>query len=310
MCYGRGFTGREDPLFKFILANNREFSDFQQAGNPFDMMPILRFAMPAKFRKFIRLFKEGAAGRATKATEHESSFDASDIRDLTDRLILAGRSLTEEQIRTSLNKDQLLQTIGDVHLAGFDTVTSALNWGLMLLADNPEVQTKAQNHIDDILGDNLPGLQDRSKLHYVEATIMEILRLGAIAPMHLPRSPSHDVNFQGYIISKGTTVMFNIYNVCYDENIWPSPTKFDPERFLTRSGELDRAKTEEILAFGIGRRKCPGELIARIQLFIFFTSLLQRFTIVKPKGETYTLDGNFGVVNTPKPFKVSVIDRL
>ena len=310
MCYGRGFTGREDPAFKFLLTNNREFSDFTQAGNPFDLMPILRYVMPSKFKQFVGLLRGGSAHRETKAEEHKASFDAADIRDLTDRMILAGRSLTKDQMQTSLNKDQLLQTIGDVQGAGFDTITCVLNWGLMFLADNPEIQSKAQKHIDNILGDNLPSLTDRSRLPYVEATILETLRLGVIVPMSLPHAPTHDVKFQGYKIPMGTTVMLNTYSVCFDEKLWPSPTKFDPGRFLTKSGELDRTKTEHIVVFGIGRRKCPGEVIARIQLFMFFTCLLQRFNIVKPKGETYTLDGKFGLVYTPKPFKISVIDRL
>ena len=265
--------------------------------------------MPAHFSKYVRLITEGAAGRATKAAEHESTFDAANIRDLTDRLILAGRSLTEQQIQTSLNKDQLLRSLSDIHLAGFDTITSALNWALMFLADNPETQTKAQKNIDNVLGVNLPRLTDRSKLPYVEAAILETLRLGVIVPMSGPQAATHDVKFQGYIIPKETTVLLNTYDVCYDDKLWPSPTKFDPERFLTKSGDMDTTKTESILVFGIGRRKCVGEVIARNHLFMFLTCLLQRFTIVKPKGETYTLDGNFGLVYTPKPFNVCVIDR-
>ena len=292
------------------MTNNREFSDFQQAGNPFDLMPILRYVMPTQFSKYIRLITEGATGRATKATEHESTFDCENIRDFTDRMILAGRSLRKEQLQTSLSADHLLHSVGDVHLAGFDTLTSALNWGLMLLADNPEVQTKVQKNIDNVLGDNLPSLSDRSKLPYVEATILEILRLGVIVPMSAPHAPTHDVTFKGYLIPKGTTVMLNAYNVCYDETLWPSPTKFDPDRFLTKSGDIDPAQTEHIMIFGIGRRKCIGEVLAKIQMFMILTFLLQRFTMVKPEGESYTLDGTYGLVNAPSPFNIRVIDRL
>ncbi|KAI4879154.1 hypothetical protein NFI96_032752 [Prochilodus magdalenae] len=57
------------------------------------------------------------------------------------------------------------------------------------------------------------------------------------------------------------------------------------------------------------KRACPGEQLARMELFLFFTSLMQRFRVRAPEGETLGLDRMVGITLGPKPFRICVVPR-
>ncbi|KFP69701.1 Cytochrome P450 2J2, partial [Acanthisitta chloris] len=72
----------------------------------------------------------------------------------------------------------------------------------------------------------------------------------------------------------GTVMLTNITSVMFDKNEWEAPNTFNPGHFL-KDGMF--WKREYFLPFSIGKRACLGELLARSELFLFFTSLLQKF---------------------------------
>lgn len=89
-----------------------------------------------------------------------------------------------------------------------------------------------------------------------------------------------------------------------DPNLWDSPEEFRPSRFLNSEGKV--TKPEYFLPFGVGRRMCLGDVLARMELFLFFSSLLHVFHIRLPEGQSLpSLRGNTGVTITPDSFKVS-----
>ena len=97
----------------------------------------------------------------------------------------------------------------------------------------------------------------------------------------------------------------NLFAVHHDPKIWPAPERFDPDvNCLSPAGELIR--TEYLIPFGVGKRLCLGESLARQELFIFFTGLLQQFEVapdehspLPPEHESVWLD-----IRHPKPFVV------
>ena len=95
----------------------------------------------------------------------------------------------------------------------------------------------------------------------------------------------------------------------YDRSIWDNPNEFRPERFLKDDTTLDREKEHMVLAFGAGQRKCPGEAIARAQLFIAVASVLQRFNLKKVIGENYNVIGVPGLTSSPSSFKIIAEER-
>jgi 26-hydroxylase len=93
-----------------------------------------------------------------------------------------------------------------------------------------------------------------------------------------------------------------------DPNLWNEPEKFDPSRFVNAEGKV--VKPEYFLPFGVGRRMCLGEILARMEIFSFFSSLLHSFDICVPAGETLpSLKGVAGVTISPNAFRVCLKPR-
>ena len=105
-------------------------------------------------------------------------------------------------------------------------------------------------------------------------------------------------------VPKGTPVIPLIHAIHMDPNLWKDPELFSPERFLCPdTGRV--VKPEFFMPFGVGRRTCLGDVLARAELFLFVTSLLHVFTLRLPQGAKMPgLRGQVGVTNTPEKFQV------
>ena len=101
-----------------------------------------------------------------------------------------------------------------------------------------------------VLGTALPSMRDRTRLPYTEAVILEVQRMGDISPLGVPHCLSQDVEFRGYHIPKGTTIMPILYAVHRDPNIWKEPYTFNPDRFLDEEGNINR--DERLIPFSMG----------------------------------------------------------
>ncbi|XP_060084165.1 cytochrome P450 1A1-like [Ylistrum balloti] len=310
ICYGMGTNGREDTDLMELVRENKAFNEFVRAGSPFDAMPFLRYILPGKFQKFLRLVSNSDLFRDRKIAEHKETFQESDLRDATDCLIsAAGRLSEEEKSRVGLLDHVILESVGEFVGAGFDTTASVLSWAFMYIAEHQDIQTKIQQEMDAVIGIRSVRPQDRSKLPYTEAAILETIRISAIVPFGIPHATKCDVKIHGYFIPKGTAVFFNLYSVNFEEEIWQNPHNFDPERFLTDDGKLNQKLTANIMSFGYGKRRCIGEILARMELFLLFTNVLQKCSLEKPVGETYDKEGVFHLVRKPHPYRVRVLQR-
>merc|ERR1711894_536686 len=110
------------------------------------------------------------------------------------------------------------------------------------------IQRQVQAEIINVLGpDQPPAYTDREKMPFVEATILEIQRLGDITPFSVPHCTSDDVELRGYHIPKGTMVMPSVYSVHMNEETFPEPHKFNPHRFLDNQGKV--ANKEQLMPF-------------------------------------------------------------
>ncbi|XP_051005214.1 vitamin D 25-hydroxylase [Acomys russatus] len=164
---------------------------------------------------------------------------------------------------------------------------------------------KGQVHkeIDLIMGANRgPSWEDKCKMPYTEAVLHEVLRFCNIVPLGIFHATSEDTVVRGYSIPKGTTVITNLYSVHFDEKYWKDPDMFCPERFLDSSGYFTRK--EALIPFSLGRRHCLGEQLARMEMFLFFASLLQQFHVHFPRELIPNLKPRLGMTLQPQSYLI------
>ena len=129
------------------------------------------------------------------------------------------------------------------------------------MALHPDVQKKAQEALDDVVGgQRLPDFTDFGRLPYLAAVVNEVLRWHPVTPFAVYHVCSHDDTYMGYEIPKGSIVIPNAWAVLRDESIFgPDTDKFIPERFMKAEGEVGPDISDVDVAFGFGRRACPGK---------------------------------------------------
>ncbi|KAF4621053.1 hypothetical protein D9613_001191 [Agrocybe pediades] len=169
-----------------------------------------------------------------------------------------------------------------VYTAASDTTIGATKTFFYYMAKHPEVQTKAQAEIDRVVGSKrLPDFSDRERMPYLEAMYREVLRIAPPIPMCVPHAVSEDDYYKGYFIPKGAVVLANIWGMTHDENRYPNPYTFNPERFLDATGALN--DDHRVLAYGFGRRICVGKYVGSSTLWLMMVSVLACFEIERSK---------------------------
>ncbi|XP_059370220.1 cytochrome P450 2M1-like [Carassius carassius] len=128
-------------------------------------------------------------------------------------------------------------------------------------------------------------------------------------PITIPHKIMCDTEYNGYAIPKGVTVFPLLSSVLIDPKLWKNPNCFYPENFLDADGRFQ--KNDAFVVFGMGKRVCLGEALARIELFIFFTSLLQHFTFraTVPPEELDTTPTNCSFGRIPCTYNCYAIPR-
>ncbi|XP_070324183.1 cytochrome P450 2J2-like isoform X2 [Odocoileus virginianus] len=208
---------------------------------------------------------------------------------------------------SSFHDENLIYSTLDLFTAGTETTSTTLRWGLLLMALYPEIQEKVQAEIDRVLGQSEKvSTAARESMPYTNAVIHEVQRFGDIIPMNVPREVTVDTTLNGYHLVKGSMVMTNLTALHRDPEEWANPDMFNPEHFL-ENGQFK--KRESFLPFSIGKRMCLGEQLARTELFIFFTSLLQKFTFRPPANEKLSLKFRESLTKSPVSYRLCAIPR-
>jgi len=217
-----------------------------------------------------------------------------------------------ERAGQDFDRTELAFILRDLLGGGLETTATQLNWCLVELGNNNNVQKRLQEEIDSVVDrGRLPSLDDRTKLPYVEATILEVMRLRTIAPLAIPRETICDTEVSGYSIPKNTGVLANLWAAHRDPRDWPEPNTFRPERFLDEDGTINSKVRQRVIPFSLGKRSCTGEALARQELFLFLTAIVQHFDILPPEGKT-AISNKIHVVRVlhPAPYELRLVPRL
>lgn len=208
---------------------------------------------------------------------------------------------------SSFQEENLICSTLDLFVAGTETTSTTLRWGLLYMALYPEIQEKVQAEIDRVLGQlQQPSTAARESMPYTNAVIHEVQRMGNIIPLNVPREVAEDTTLAGYHLPKGTMVITNLTALHSDPTEWATPDTFNPEHFL-ENGKFK--KREAFLPFSVGKRACLGEQLARTELFVFFTSLLQKFSFRPPDNEKLSLKFRMGLTLSPVTYRICAVPR-
>ncbi|OEL20653.1 Trans-cinnamate 4-monooxygenase, partial [Dichanthelium oligosanthes] len=168
-----------------------------------------------------------------------------------------------------------------------ETTLWAIEWAIAELVNHPEIQQKLRQELDAVLG---PGHQitepDTHKLPYLQAVIKESLRLRMAIPLLVPHMNLHDAKLDSYNIPAESKVLVNAWYLANNPDSWRRPEEFRPERFLEEEKHVEANGNDfRYLPFGVGRRSCPGIILALPILGITIGRLVQNFELLPPPGK-------------------------
>ncbi|PPQ76298.1 hypothetical protein CVT24_009146 [Panaeolus cyanescens] len=314
VAYGYPVAGNDDQMLAIIEDAIRNNSPFFAPGKFLvETFPILRFVPAwfpgAGFKRLAKAIEKHMdplqtvpyewAIKNISSGEHIESYCSKHL-EIEDGKVLNDIA-TQEAIKW---------TSSALYAGGGDTVVSALTTFILLMCNHPEVQKRAQADIDKVAPHRLPTLEDLDSLPYITAIVKEVVRWGPPVPLGLPHRVAEDDVYEGHFIPKNSTIVANIWAMNHDEESYPDPFKFDPDRHLGSDPQPDPFKT----VFGYGRRFCPGAHFAQMSLCFNVMSILAVFDLLKPlnkDGVEVEVKDNWktGVIMHLEPFECRIQPR-
>uniref|UniRef100_A0A1B6CZU1 Cytochrome P450 n=1 Tax=Clastoptera arizonana TaxID=38151 RepID=A0A1B6CZU1_9HEMI len=310
MLAGKRFSETDRKLDHLLSLIHEAFKLQDMSGGLLNQMPFIRFIAPEKstYNRAVKIIRGLLDFIKETVEEHKKTFSPTRIRDFIDAFLLEMQNCKDDP-HSSFTEKQLLVLLMDMIMAGSDSTTNALTFAIIYMINYPYIQRHIQAEMDAVVGrDRCPTLQDRPKLPYTDATLMEVLRVSNIGATTVAHRAKKDFFVNDYIIPKNSIVLFNLYSVHMDKQEWGDPEIFRPERFLDERGNL--VLKESLIPFSLGRRRCLGETLSRPTLFLFLTSLLHNFVIESPQGlPPPSMEPIDGAILSAIPFQCVLIPR-
>ncbi|XP_003571534.2 cytochrome P450 89A2 [Brachypodium distachyon] len=198
--------------------------------------------------------------------------------------------------RRLLTDGEVVALVSEFLGAGTEPVSAELHWIMARLVKLPGVQAAVLGEIEAVVGADAEQVDEEAlgRLHYLNAVIMETLRMHPTVPvMQRQVTEDDDVALDGQRIPAGTAVKFPVERLARNKAAWADPDEFRPERFLA-GGEGEAVNLAvavpggqmiRMMPFGVGRRMCPGWSIAVLHLGYFVANLVREFQWAEAEGE-------------------------
>lgn len=308
LTYGITPTNFEHRFIKVTGEVNAIFADVARGAYFVDSFPFLKF-LPKCFPgiKFHEIADNGRSLARDVVVGPYKEIQAQ-VDNGTAVSSVASRFLSALQDGEKMSKseiDAMRNVLANAYLAGSDTSIGVLYSFVLAMALHPDVQKKAQKALDEVVGDQcLPDFTDFRRLPYLAAVVNEVFRWHPVTPFAVYHVSTEDDTYNGYDIPKGSIIIPNAWAVLRDESIFgPDTDKFIPERFVKADGSTNPDLSDVDVAFGFGRRACPGRFIARDTIWVMAASILTAYDI----SEAVDMDGRKLTAESPLEFTNAMI---
>ncbi|KAJ7297910.1 hypothetical protein O6H91_Y028900 [Diphasiastrum complanatum] len=285
LMFDRRFEREDDPLFVKLKALNGERSRLAQSFeyNYGDFIPILRPLLNG----YLKLCKEVKENRLAlfkqyflderknllKSRESDSGSEKCAIDHILDA-----------QNKGEINEDNVLYIVENINVAAIETTLWSIEWAIAELVNNPDIQQKVREELDSVLGRGVLITEpDIPKMSYLNAVVKETMRLHMAIPLLVPHMNLHQAKLAGYDIPAESKILVNAWWLANNPAHWDRPEVFNPDRFL--DGKIDASGNDfRFVPFGVGRRSCPGIILALPILSLVIGRLVASFELLPPPG--------------------------
>ncbi|KAF1595264.1 Cytochrome P450 2G1, partial [Eudyptes moseleyi] len=318
------FGKQYDYKDKFLaLMNNMNIFEMMNShwGQLYQMFSNILDYLPGSHNKIFTEFDALKAFASEEVKMHQASLDPSSPQDFIDCFLSkmqeayspssSPNTPTEkEHPSSSFHMKNLITSTFNLFIAGTETTSTTIRHGLLLLLKYLKIQEKVQEEIDRVVGlSRRPCVADWTQMPYTDAVVHEIQRFISLISLGLPHTVTKDTRFREYVIPKGTTIFPILSSVLRDSKEFPNPNEFNPGYFLNENSTF--RKSEFFMPFSAGKRICPGEGLAHMEIFLYTATILQNFTlkpVIDPQelSITPTLSGTG---NVPPAYQLCALPR-
>ncbi|KAJ7146876.1 cytochrome P450 [Mycena epipterygia] len=206
---------------------------------------------------------------------------------------------------TYYDESTIKATAASMYLAGSDTTVAVLSVFVLALLANPDAQKKAQMEIDAVIGHGrLPNFNDEQSLPYVSALVKEVLRWKPVAPIGVPHVLAVEDEYRGYRLPAGSIIIGNVWAIFQDEDMYPDPSAFKPERFL-RDGKLNPdVRDPQVFCIRLRAKDMSGTTHGDVFIFDITKAVGNDGEIIEP---SYKFSPN--IISAPLSFQCSIKPR-
>ncbi|KAK5645008.1 hypothetical protein RI129_006308 [Pyrocoelia pectoralis] len=168
-------------------------------------------------------------------------------------------------------------------LGGLESSGSAMTYTIYELCMNPTIQTRLRNEILTVLAKHEIVTQETiQEMVYLDMVIKESLRKYPPLPfIDRACNTTYTIPNTDIVIKKGMPVFISLTALHHDENYFPNPMLFDPERFSSENKSSITPYT--YMPFGDGYRNCLGIQFAILSVSLGLINLLSNFEVIPCK---------------------------
>ncbi|CAG7923811.1 unnamed protein product [Penicillium olsonii] len=303
----------EHPLVAQALKLSREFMNCTgPMSNLVDFVPLLQRIPTPMHQRGKKLHKGLVDTYGGFIQDIERRMKSGE--QVTDCL---AKTMVEVRKKESLDDLDMAILASAFMIGGVETTAAIMQWFSALIPAYPEIQKKAQEELDRVVGRNrLPDVDDEKNLPYCHAIIKEVERVHNPFWLGTPHVATDDFVYKGQYIPKDTVVVLNTWTMHNDSTRHSNPEKFNPDRYINDpltsadSANVANPMERDHWMFGAGRRICPGMLVAEREIWLTISRMLWAFDMYEIPGEPIDLkeyDGLSG--RSPVPFRIGLKPR-